>query len=106
MVVIVIVIVFVVGIIYLLLIWLLLLRRVLRLRALGLSARHVARRRLRTEVARGTRAKRKAEDLETLGTPHPDPPLALPQLRGNHLSNTTCLTQVFFKCREYFDKLW
>ena len=26
-------------------------------------------------------------------------------LRGNHLSNTTCLTQVFFKCCEWFGKL-
>ena len=27
------------------------------------------------------------------------------QIRGNHLSNTTCLTQVFFKGGEYFAKL-
>ena len=26
--------------------------------------------------------------------------------QGNHLSNTTCLTQVFFKSGEYRIKLW
>ena len=26
--------------------------------------------------------------------------------RGNHLSNTTCLTQVFFKRCERFGELW
>ena len=28
------------------------------------------------------------------------------KIRGNHLSNTTCLTQVFFKSGEYFSTLW
>ena len=27
-------------------------------------------------------------------------------IRGNHLSSTTCLTQVFFKSGEECDKLW
>ena len=31
------------------------------------------------------------------------PHLSLPE---NHLSNTTCLTQVVFKSDEYFNKLW
>ena len=34
------------------------------------------------------------------GTPVPNP-----QIRGNHLSNTTCLTQVFFKSCEERSKL-
>ena len=29
-----------------------------------------------------------------------------PWLRENHLSNTTCLTQVFFKSGEQYSKLW
>ena len=28
------------------------------------------------------------------------------QSGGSHLSNTTCLTQVFFKSREEYDRLW
>ena len=31
---------------------------------------------------------------------------ALACLRGNHLSKTTCLTHVFFKCGEYCSDLW
>ena len=27
------------------------------------------------------------------------------QIRGSHLSNATCLTQVFFKCGEYYSKI-